>query len=150
MSLERSLYSPRRRDGFRNLVSVHVYLADLGTLDLLNKVYWQMIGSSPPARNVVGVAGLPGGNTIEINAIAVADASTKRAIWPGGWTRSAQADPPAVQAGELLYLSGLGTRSSNQSLPYSEQVKAALDNAGAVLAGCGHVAQEPRLGEPLP
>jgi reactive intermediate/imine deaminase len=122
---------------FANLVSVHVYLTDLGTLDLMNKVYWQMIGSSPPARTVLGVAGLPGGNTIEINAIAVADASTKRAVWPGGWTRSAQADPPAVQAGELLYLSGLGTRSSNQSQPYSEQVKAALDNAGAVLAAAG-------------
>ena len=122
---------------FANLVSVHVYLTDLGTFELMNKVYWQMMGDSPPARTVLGVAALPGGNTIEINAIAVADAKTKRTVWPSGWTRSAQVDPPAIQAGELLYLSGVGAKSANQSLPYSEQVKGALDNFGTVLATAG-------------
>jgi reactive intermediate/imine deaminase len=122
---------------FASLASVHVYLTDLGTLEAMNKVYWQMIGDNPPARTVLGVAALPGGNTIEINAIAVADASTKRAVWPSGWTRSAQADPPAIQAGELLYLSGVGARNANQSLPYSEQVKGALDNFGTVLTAAG-------------
>lgn len=122
---------------FENLVSIHVYLTDLGTLERMNKIYWKMMGDNPPARTVLGVAALPGGNTIEITAIAVADARTKRAIWPGGWTRSAQADPPAIQAGELLYLSGLGARSANQSAPFPEQVKAALDNAGTVLAAAG-------------
>ncbi len=122
---------------FANLVSVHIYLTDLGTFEVMNKIYWQTMGDNPPARTVLGVAALPGGNTIEINAIAVADARTKRAVWPSGWGRSGQADPPAVQAGELLYLSGLGARGANQSAPYSEQVKAALDNAGAVLAAAG-------------
>jgi len=122
---------------FVNLVSLHVYLTDLGTLERMNKVYWQMMGDNPPARTVLGVAALPGGNSIEINAIAVTDAGTKRAIWPSGWTRSAQADPPAIQAGELLYLSGLGARSANQSVPFPEQVKGALDNVGAILAAAG-------------
>jgi len=122
---------------FANLVSVHVYLTDLGTLERMNKIYWQMMGDNPPARTVLCVAALPGGNTIEINGIAVADARAKRAIWPRGWARSGQADPPAIQAGELLYLSGVGARSANQSLPFPEQVKAALDNAGTVLAAAG-------------
>jgi reactive intermediate/imine deaminase len=122
---------------FANLVSVHVYLADLGTFEPMNRIYWQTIGDNPPARTVLGVAGLPGGNSIEINAIAVADARTKRAVWPNGWTRSAKVDPPAVQAGEILYLSSVGARSANQLLPYPEQVKAALDNTGAVLAAAG-------------
>jgi reactive intermediate/imine deaminase len=122
---------------FANLVSVHVYLTDLGTLDLMNKIYWQMIGNNPPARTVLGVTALPGGNTIEITGIAVSDPSTKRAVWPSGWARAAQADPPAIQAGELLYLSAVGARSANQSLPYSEQVKGALDNFGTVLAAAG-------------
>jgi reactive intermediate/imine deaminase len=122
---------------FANLVSVHVYLTDLGTFELMNKIYWQAMGDNPPARTVLGVAGLPGGNTIEINAIAVADTRTKRAVWPSGWPRSAQTDPPAIQAGELLYLSSLGARSAGQSVPYPEQVKAALDNAGTVLAAVG-------------
>jgi len=122
---------------FANLVSVHVYLTDLGTLEPMNKIYWQMMGDNPPARTVLGVAALPGGKSIEITAIAVADARTKRAIWPSGWTRSAHTDPPAIQAGELLYLSGVGARSAKQSVPYPEQVKAALDSAGAVLAAAG-------------
>jgi len=122
---------------FTNLVSVHVYLTDLGTFELMNKIYWQMIGDNPPARTVLGVAALPGGNTIEIAAIAVADAKAKRAIRPRGWARSAQADPPAVQAGELLYLSGLGAGKANPSVPYAEQVKAALDDVGTVLAAAG-------------
>jgi reactive intermediate/imine deaminase len=122
---------------FANLVSVHVYLTDLGTLELMNKTYWQLVGDNPPARTVLGVAALPGGNTIEINAIAVADARTKRAIWPSAWTRSAHTDPPAIQGGELLYLSGVGARSANQSVSYPEQVKAALENVGTVLAAAG-------------
>ena len=122
---------------FANLVSVHVYLTDLNTVERMNKTYWQMIGDNPPARTVLGVAALPAGNTIEINAIAVADARTKRAVWPNGWTQSAKADPPAIQASELLYLSGLGARSANASIPYAEQVKAALDNVGTVLAAAG-------------
>ena len=79
----------------------------------------------------------PVGTRLRSTAIAVADARTKRAVWPSGWTRSAQADPPAIQAGELLYLSGVGAKSANQSLPYSEQVKGALDNFGTVLAAAG-------------
>ena len=67
---------------FANLVSVHVYLTDLGTFEVMNKIYWQTMGDNPPARTVLGVAALPGGNTIEINAIAVADAGTKRAFGP--------------------------------------------------------------------
>lgn len=122
---------------FANLVSLHVYLTDLGTIEVMNKIYWQMIGDNPPSRTVLGVAALPGGNTIEITAIAVTDARAKRAIWPGGWARSGQADPPAIQAGEVLYLSGVGAKSANPALPYSELVKAALNNTGAVLAAAG-------------
>ena len=122
---------------FANLVSVHVYLTDLGTFEVMNQIYWQTMGDNLPARTVLRVAGLPGGNTIEINAIAVADASTKRAVWPNGWTRSAKQGPPAIQAGELLYLSGVGARGTDQSAPYAEQVKAALDNVGTVLAAAG-------------
>ncbi len=122
---------------FANLVSVHVYLTDLGTFELMNKIYWQTMGDNPPARTVLGVAALPGGNTIEINAIAVADARTKRAVWPSGWARSGQADPPAVQAGELLYLSVWVQGAQTNPRPYTEQVKAALDNVGTVFAAAG-------------
>ncbi|MCI0422389.1 MAG: hypothetical protein L0387_33955 [Acidobacteria bacterium] len=123
-----------------NLVSLHVYLTDLGALDRMNRVYWQMIGANPPSRTLLGVAGLPGGNSIEITGIAVADAKSKRAIWPRGWTQSTQTDPPAVQAGEVLYLSAQGSQSASrgtQMLSFSERVKAALENVGNVLDTAG-------------
>ena len=122
---------------FANLVSLHVYLTDLGTIEVMNKIYWQMMGDNPPARTVLGVAALPAGNTIEITGIAVADAKSKRAIWPANWKRSPQIDPPAIQAGELLYLSGVGSRNTNPSVSYTDQAKAALDNVGVVLTTAG-------------
>src|SRR6187200_2911321 len=51
---------------YQNLVSLHVYLTDLKNVDVMNRVYWSVIGSNPPARTVLGIANLPGGNSIEI------------------------------------------------------------------------------------
>jgi reactive intermediate/imine deaminase len=122
---------------FANVVSLHIYLTDLKNLDVMNQVYWEMIGSNPPARTVLGVANLPGGNTIEITGIAVADASSKRAIWPATFARAAKSDPPGVQAGEVLYLSAQGSATPGTGkVPeeYSAQVKQALENVGSVLA----------------
>src|SRR5262245_1856736 len=58
---------------FANLVSLHVYLTDLGTIEVMNKIYWQMMGDNQPARTVLGVADLPAGKTIEITGIDFAD-----------------------------------------------------------------------------
>jgi reactive intermediate/imine deaminase len=125
---------------FENLVSLHIYLTDLKNLDVMNQVYWEMIGANPPARSVLGVANLPGGNTIEITGIAVTEARSKRAIWPAAFTKAAKADPPAILTGGLLYLSAQGGADSKTGkVPeeYSAQVKQALDNMGVVLTAAG-------------
>jgi reactive intermediate/imine deaminase len=106
---------------FENLVSLHVYLTDLNDFDAMNRIYWEMIGSNPPARTVLGVAGLPGGNTIEITGIAVADPGSKRAIWPAASTRASKTDPKTGKVPE----------------DYSTQVRQALDNVGLVLVAAG-------------
>jgi len=47
-----------------------IFLADLGDFALVNGIYGQWVGSPPPARATVGVASLPRGARIEIDAIA--------------------------------------------------------------------------------
>ena len=47
-----------------------VYLADMGTFSEMNEVYGSYFPEGPPARSTVGVAALPRGASIEIDAIA--------------------------------------------------------------------------------
>jgi 2-iminobutanoate/2-iminopropanoate deaminase len=55
-----------------DVVKVTVYLTDLKTFDAVNEVYAKMfVGAGLPARAVVGVAALPKGVGIEVEALAV-------------------------------------------------------------------------------
>ena len=58
----------------RNVVYTQVYLDDMAHYDAMNRVYAKYFRDTPPARATVGVAGLPGGTPVEINAVAVRDA----------------------------------------------------------------------------
>jgi enamine deaminase RidA (YjgF/YER057c/UK114 family) len=128
-----------RRAGmdFENVVWINVYLADANDQAALDDVYWKMIGSSPPARTVLTIAALPKGEKVEINCIAVADAGERKAIWPAGWPRGPHVDPPAIEAGEMLYLSAQGgqdplTGKANQD--FSAETKQALENVSTILS----------------
>lgn len=125
---------------FENTVWMTVYLIDLANYDAMNKVYWEMIGKNPPARTVLGIADLPAGNKVEINCIAVNDAKSKKAVWPSGWAKRTNADPPAILAGDILYLSGQGSRDPvtgkhPEGLP--AQTRQGLTNVGEVLGTAG-------------
>ncbi|HEY4897133.1 MAG TPA: RidA family protein [Solirubrobacteraceae bacterium] len=53
-----------------------IYMTDLGEFASVNEVYGSYFGSEPPARVTVGVAALPKGAYVEIDAIvSVADSS---------------------------------------------------------------------------
>jgi 2-iminobutanoate/2-iminopropanoate deaminase len=67
-NLERALAAEGA--GLRDLVSVTVYLSDLGNFADYNAAYKEVIGADPPARASIGVA-LPPGCLIEISGIAV-------------------------------------------------------------------------------
>jgi 2-iminobutanoate/2-iminopropanoate deaminase len=55
-------------------VRLTVYLTDMGTFAEVNEVYESFFESNPPARVAIGVAALPRGAKIEIDAVvAVAD-----------------------------------------------------------------------------
>lgn len=52
-----------------NTVRVTIYLTDLGEFGTVNEVYASFFANDPPARVTVGVAALPKGASVEIDAI---------------------------------------------------------------------------------
>jgi enamine deaminase RidA (YjgF/YER057c/UK114 family) len=122
---------------FANLTWLNIYLANSADIDAMNQVYWKKIGSDPPARTVLVVAALPGQERVEINAIAVRDTGHRHSVWPQGWPRGKDIDPPAVQAGEVLYLSaqnGADPLTGRTPATFSDEVRQSLDNVASVLA----------------
>lgn len=121
---------------FDNVVWMNVYLTSATDIAGMEDVYWKEIGSSPPARTVLSVASLPDGGRIEINCIAIQDKAHRRAIWPEGWPKEPRSDPPAIQAGDVLYLSAQGgadPRTGKLASDFSSEVRQALDNVSTVL-----------------
>ena len=55
----------------QDVVQVQVFLADIGDYAAFNNVYAPYFPANPPARAVVGVAGLPRGAKVEILMTAV-------------------------------------------------------------------------------
>lgn len=61
-----------RASGFHydNVVKTTIYLTDLADFTVVNEIYGQCFGETPPARACVQVAALPKGAAIEIDWIA--------------------------------------------------------------------------------
>lgn len=53
----------------RDAVRCTVYMTDLGAFAAVNEVYASFFGDPPPARVAIGVAALPRGAEVEIDAI---------------------------------------------------------------------------------
>ena len=121
---------------FGNIVSMNIYLVNQQDVSVMNEVYWRTIGQGPPARTVLMVAALPDGEKVELNCIAVADRIHREAIWPRGWARAPHADPPAIRAGEIVYLSAQEGRdpiTGRQASDFPGEVRQALENVSTVL-----------------
>ena len=61
-----------------------VFLTDIGNFKPMNEVYAQVFGQVRPARSTVGVAALPLGISVEIEAVAVDPASGMKVSRTGG------------------------------------------------------------------
>lgn len=57
--------------GMDDVVKTTVYMLDLGAFGEMNAVYGEAFGDVPPARATIGVAALPAGACVEIEAVAV-------------------------------------------------------------------------------
>ena len=60
----------------QDIVKLNVYLTDLGNFPLINDVMMQYINEPYPARAAVGVAALPKGATVEMDAVMVLGAKS--------------------------------------------------------------------------
>ena len=56
---------------FSNIVKTTIFLSSMDHFVAVNEVYGAAMGSVPPARSTVAVAGLPRGVDVEIEAVAV-------------------------------------------------------------------------------
>jgi 2-iminobutanoate/2-iminopropanoate deaminase len=56
---------------FQDVTKTTIFLVDLQDFATVNEVYGRYVGSQPPARATVQVAGLPRGALVEIEAVAV-------------------------------------------------------------------------------
>jgi 2-iminobutanoate/2-iminopropanoate deaminase len=56
--------------GLDRLVKTTVFLLDLADFAGMNDVYARHVGDAPPARSTVGIAALPNGARVEIEAVA--------------------------------------------------------------------------------
>lgn len=54
-----------------NVVKATIYVTDMNDFREVNETYARFFPSEPPARTTVGVAALPMGAAVEIEAIAV-------------------------------------------------------------------------------
>jgi enamine deaminase RidA (YjgF/YER057c/UK114 family) len=122
---------------YGNIAWLNIYLVHSTDVDIMNQAYWGEIGADPPARTVLVVSALPDGEEVEVNCIAVKDKSTRRSIWPEGWARSKGIDPPAIQSGDVLYLSaqsGKDPKTGQTPASFSDEVRQSLNNVAAVLS----------------
>ena len=55
--------------GLEDAIRISIYVTDMGTFKDVNEAYGAYFGSEPPARSTVGVAALPLGADVEIDAV---------------------------------------------------------------------------------
>jgi len=53
-----------------DVVKTTVFLVDIGDFAAMNEVYGEFFAAEPPARSTIGVAALPRGARVEVEAIA--------------------------------------------------------------------------------
>ena len=121
-----------------HVVYTTVYLTDISQYGEMNRVFAEFFGKIPPARAVLGVAGLPD-PPIEINAVAVRSLSEMRPIYPPNY-KSDEPFSPGILTHDRLFVSGtLGNIPAGEKVPdpLAAQVDFALDRMKAVVEAAG-------------
>jgi len=120
-----------------NIVYTQVYLTDIGKYDEMNHIFGEYFPTTPPARAVLGVAGVPQ-SPIEINAVAVRDLKDRRAISTN--TNPKDSASPAILTHDRLFVSAMtGADPATGKVPDdpAAQVDLALDRMQEVLKAAG-------------
>ena len=126
---------------FTDVVNSNVYLTDIRNFQAMNKVYKSYFPHNPPARTTIAIPALPGDSQVEITFIA-SRGIARKSIIPEGMKASADdLFSMGVEVGDVLYLSGQGSRHYlTKDFPsggFEAHVRQALENLGAVLKAAG-------------
>ena len=119
-----------------HVVYTTVYLTDMAQYGEMNRAFAEFFGKIPPARAVLGVAGLAD-PPIEINAVAVRSLSEMRPVYPPNY-KSNEPFSPGILTHDRLFISAMphepGDKVSDDS---GAQVDFALDRLKAVVEAAG-------------
>jgi len=115
-----------------HVVYTTVYLTDIGQYAEMNRVYGEFFGKIPPARAVLGVAGLPD-PPIQINAVAVRSLAERRAVYPPNY-KSDEPFSPGILTHDRLFVSAIPGIAAGDP---AAQVDFALDRMKAVVEAAG-------------
>ena len=122
----------------KNVVYTQVYLDEISHFAEMNKIYAEYFPEAPPARSTLGVAKLPG-TPVEINAVAIQDASEKKPLSVPGYTPDEPLSP-GMLTNDRLFISGMrGRELKGGTVPAdsARQVELALDGMKTVLEAAG-------------
>ncbi len=119
-----------------HVVYTTVYLTDISRYGEMNSVFGGHFGKIPPARAVLGVAGLPD-PPIEISAVVVRSLSDRRAVYPLSY-KSDEPFSPGILTHDRLFVSAMpGKVPPGVSDDLATQVEFALDRMKAVVEAAG-------------
>jgi reactive intermediate/imine deaminase len=121
-----------------HVVYTQVYLKDISRYSEMNKVFAEYFAKTPPARAVLGVAGIPE-SPVQINAVAVRSLADKRPVYPPNY-KSEDAASPGILTHDRLFVSSMpGSDPVSGKVPDdpAAQVDLALDRVEAILKAAG-------------
>src|SRR6201998_778362 len=121
-----------------HVVYTTVYLTDISQYAEMNCVFAEFFGKIPPARAVLGVAGVPD-SPIQINAVAVRNLSERRAVYPPNY-KSDEPFSPGILTHDRLFVSAMprtGVSGDKVLDDPASQVDFALDGMKAVVEAAG-------------
>jgi reactive intermediate/imine deaminase len=121
-----------------HVVYTQVYLKDISKYGEMNRVFAEYFAKTPPARAVLGVAGVPE-SPIQISAVAVRSLGEKRAVYPPNY-KSDEPSSPGILTHDRLFVSSMpGSDPVSGKVPDdpAAQVDLALDRVEAVAKAAG-------------
>jgi gluconolactonase len=118
------------------MVYSQVYVRDAAAFSEVDRAWTEYFPNNWPARSMIGVANLPDNTPVEVNAVLVRDPATKKSVFGGTKvvTGLPSLVPDAVLTADRAYISDC---RRNRASDISAEVKAALDQMGAVLKAAG-------------
>ena len=121
-----------------HVVYTQVYLEDISKYGDMNRVFGESFPKTPPARAVLGVAGIPE-SPIQISAVAVRNLADKRAVHPPNFKSEDSASPGILTHDRLFVSSMPGSDPVTGKVPEdpAAQVDLALDRVEAVTKAAG-------------